>query len=403
MREICFVRGFLRSAAAVLAVASIAAPLGPLAQAASEPDAVAGAAPEVKVPPANSPLLARVHAVLDEYYRRPPNSQDDSPWKLLHWSIAYGVDAQLRAGGPHGQEVSAIGWLCENRPGAGIRLMSQGRDGMQLPIAPGKQGHAGQFLAMLAQAGVQPEFGIRIGDRHWTLEDLVQYERASCHSGQELTFKLIGIAHYGGTDDAWKNDRGESWSVRRLLEEELRQPISRTSTCGGTHRLFGWSFAVDRRRSEGLPVDGPWELAARRTAEYQARALRMQNRDGSFSTAWLERSASDPNATRRLTTSGHVAEWLAYSLSDAELHDPRFERGLDYVAGLLERHRPNSTTWGATCHALHALAIYERRVAGTPRGERRQSWIEANAAMDWAAQQWSVTFAGYAQCCRHGT
>jgi len=328
----------------------------------------------------DAPLLAQVRTVLDQYYRRPPNSRDDSPWKLLHWSIAYGIDAQLRIGGPSGQEVSAIGWLCENRPGAGVRLMSQSGDGMQLPIAPGKQGHAGQFLAMLAQAAVQPEFGLRIGDRRWTVDDLVQHERATCRSGQELTFKLIGISHYGGTNDAWQNNRGESWSVRRLLEEELRQPIRRTSTCGGTHRLFAWSYAVQRRRGEELPIEGPWELAARRTAEYQARALRMQNRDGSFSTAWLERAASDPSTARRLTTSGHVAEWLAYSLSDDELRNPRFERGLSYLAGLLERHRPSASTWGATCHALHALAIYERRVAGVAPGERRQGWIGASTA-----------------------
>lgn len=403
MCRLCDAWGVIRSAAALLAIASQAVLVGRATQVASEHGSVAGAVSEQEVGHVESPLLVQICSVLDQCYRRPPNSLDDSPWKLLHWSIAYGIDAQLRIGGPRGQEVSSIGWLCENRPGAGLRLMSQSGDGMQLPIAAGKQGHAGQFLAMLAQAGVQPEFGIQINDRRWTVDDLVQHERATCRSGQELTFKLIGISHYGGTDDAWTNNRGESWSVRRLLEEELRQPISHTSTCGGTHRLFAWSYAVQRRRSEELPIKGPWELAARRTAEYQARALRMQNRDGSFSTAWLERSASDTNPARRLTTSGHVAEWLAYSLSDAELHDPRFERALAYLTGLLEQHRPTSTTWGATCHALHALVIYERRMSGSRPGERRKSWIEEKSAMDQACKQWSTRIAGDAWRCRPDT
>jgi hypothetical protein len=256
--------------------------------------------------------------------------------------------------------------------------MSERGAGLQLPIAPGKQGHAGQFLAMLAQAEVKPEFGIRVGDQSLTVGDLVKHEQRTCRSGQELTFKLIGISHYGSTDDTWRNNLGDTWSVRRLLEEELKQPISARSTCGGTHRLFALSFAVERRQSEGLPIDGPWERAARRTTEYQARAFRMQNRDGSFSTAWLDRPANSASADRRLTTSGHVAEWLAFSLSEDELHDDRFERGLNYLTRLLETHRPNSSTWGAMSHALHALAIYERRMSGSAPGQRRRGWMEAD-------------------------
>jgi hypothetical protein len=35
--------------------------------------------------------------------------EDDSPWKLLHWSIAYGIDTQVRIGSSRGKQVSAIG------------------------------------------------------------------------------------------------------------------------------------------------------------------------------------------------------------------------------------------------------------------------------------------------------
>jgi hypothetical protein len=202
----------------------------------------------------NDQLIDRVGRILDEYYNRPPNTRDDSPWKLLHWSIAYGLDAHVLAGGPRGEQVSAIGWLCENRPSAGIRLMSLSRDGLYLPISAGKQGHAGQFLAMLAQSRVQADFGIRVDNRQLTIADLVMHEKDACRDGTELTFMLIGIAHYGGTEDTWKNSRSEQWSVRRLLEEELRQPISSRSTCGGTHRLFAMSYAVHCRRKEGLPM-----------------------------------------------------------------------------------------------------------------------------------------------------
>jgi hypothetical protein len=258
--------------------------------------------------------------------------------------------------------------------------MSLSRNGLQLPISAGKQGHPGQFLAMLAQSRVLPDYGIRVDNQPLTIADLVRYEKNTCRTGTELTFKLIGIAHFSGSEDQWKNSGNEQWSVRKLLEEELRQPISSRSTCGGTHRLFALSYAVHCRRNEGLPIDGPWERAARRVEEYQARAFRLQNGDGSFSTGWFDRKQSDVSKTRRLTTSGHIAEWLAFSLPDEKLHDDRFERALSYLASLLETSQRSSSNWGALTHALHALAIYEQRALGVSPGQRRRSWLQADSS-----------------------
>lgn len=162
--------------------------------------------------------------------------------------------------------------------------------------------------------------------------------------------------------------------MRRLLEEELRQPINRyASCCGGTHRLFAWSYAVHRRRGEGLPVDGPWHTADLRTRAYQRRAFQLQNSDGSFSTAWLDRRENKTDKTRRLTTSGHILEFLVFSLPDERLGDPQLERAVEYVANLLEENRRKSWHRGALGHAIHALAIYERRVLGSKHVRRSQS------------------------------
>jgi hypothetical protein len=244
---------------------------------------------------------------------------------------------------------------------------------------------------MLAQAHVQRDFGILVGEQKWTIGDLLMHEKNTCRADTELTFKLIGITDFGHSEDVWKTSRGEQWSVRRLLEEELKQPISSRSTCGGTHRLFALSYAVHCRRKEGLPVDGPWERAARRTDEYQARAFQTQNTDGSFSTAWFDRQESSLSKSRRLTTSGHVTEWLAFSLPDERLHDERFEKGLNYLTSLLETSQASSSDWGGLTHALHALAMYEQRILGVSPGQRRQPWIHnkrvntTRGATDFAA------------------
>jgi len=48
---------------------------------------------------------------------------------------------------------------------------------------------------------------------------------------------------------------GEPWSIQRLVQEELKQPI-RGAACGGTHRLMGFSYAVNKRVKRGKPVVG---------------------------------------------------------------------------------------------------------------------------------------------------
>jgi hypothetical protein len=322
---------------------------------------------------ANPRLAKKVRRVLNWYYSRPLNTRDDAPWSVLHMSIAYGIDTQVCMGGPNGQRVTAIGWLCCNRPTAGKRLVSKRAGNLNLPIAPGIQGHHGQFLGMLAQSHVHPNYLLRVGSQKLKVADLVEHEKKTCRSGMELTFKLIGIAHYTPSTEPWKNGRGETWSVKRLLEEELEEPINRIDACcGGTHRLFALNYAVHRRRKEGLPISGPWKIADRRTQAYQRRAFQLQNRDGSFSTMWLERRENRNDKVRKLTTSGHILEWLAFSLPEDRLQDPKFEHALEYVVNLLDHNKDPDWHRGALGHALHALAIYEQRVLDSTPGQRMQ-------------------------------
>ena len=318
-------------------------------------------------------LAKKVTSVLDRYYAQPLNTKDDPPWSVLHWAIAYGVDAQVKVGGTNGKRMTAIGWLCCNRPCAGKRLISMQNGAMKLPVSGGIQGHHGQFLSMLAQSRVPSDYVLRVGGENLEITELVEHEKKTCRSGMELTFKLIGIAHYTPTDEPWKNDRGETWSVERLLQEEIEQPIDRMKACcGGTHRLMSLSYAVNRRKKDGLPVTDVWKTAEKRVQNYQKRAFQLQNRDGSFSTKWFERPDKSGDLDRRLNTSGHITEWLAYSLPEERLHEPAFKRAIYYVASLLDQNSGYDWHKGALGHALHALAIYEQRVLGYSSGQRME-------------------------------
>ncbi len=289
----------------------------------------------------------------------------------MHWAIAYGIDSQVLEVGAEGQSLTAIDWLCCNQEAKGKKLIQSRGEEWQLPVAPSLQGHHGQFLSMLAQSNVDKSRPLWINGRQLEVSDLINYEKQSCRSGTELTFKLIGISHYTSSSEVWKNGQGEDWNVQRLLTEELSHRIDRrTCCCGGTHRIFAWNYAVQQRRGEGLPIDGPWATAAKRVEYYQQRAFQLQNRDGSFSTAWLEGPENKGDITRRLLTSGHVLELLAFSLPEDQLSDPRFELAVDYVANLLGTNEQMRWHRGALGHSLHALAIYEQRVWGATPGCR---------------------------------
>jgi FKBP-type peptidyl-prolyl cis-trans isomerase FkpA len=49
----------------------------------------------------------------------------------------------------------------------------------------------------------------------------------------------------------------------------------------------------------------------------------LQNPDGSFSTNWFEARGNHNDPGRKLQTTGHMLEWLVYTLPDDQLQSPR--------------------------------------------------------------------------------
>ncbi len=314
-------------------------------------------------------LKKKVRRSLAYYFQRPENNVERSPWAVMHCVIGYGVDTPLLV---DGQNVNAIAWLCSNAPCYSMRLLyASGSDGLALRMGPGYQGHEGQFLSILAQSRVKIDYPLLVDGRRLAIRDLVQHEKQTCRSGTELTFKLIGLAHYLDSDETWRTARGEDWSVSRLIREELAQPII-GACCGGTHRLMGFSYAVRSREREGKPIDGQWARAKQYLQDYHQYTFRLLNSDGSFSTSWFENASSYGDAERRLNTSGHVLEWLVYSLPQEQLADEPVVRAVNYLADLLWEERHRRWEIGPRGHAIHALALYDERMFGGEPGRRAE-------------------------------
>ncbi|MBN1853060.1 MAG: hypothetical protein JW829_10065, partial [Pirellulales bacterium] len=350
-----------------------------VASAEPSPEPQVSTPPKPKYEPLSGPeedLKNRVRRVIAFYKKPRLNTRDHCPWEILHDIIANGTEAQVLVDGPTGKPITSIGWLCFNRPAHGLQLLYLKADRMGTKQGPGVQGHDGQFLAALAQARVMRNYPVHVGGREFTVEGLVQYEQNTCYSHSELTFKLIGLNHYLDPDAAWKNDRGEDWSISRMVREELAQPIHGV-TCGGTHRLVAMSLAVQKRQKLGLPIDGDFARAEKVVRGYQQVTFQLQNRDGSFSTEWFRGPGSNPNLERRLRTSGHLLEWVLMTLPTDQLRHPNVQRGVAYMANLLWETRYQAWDAGYLCHAVHAMNLYDQRVFQPIEQEKQDKVVAA--------------------------
>ncbi len=310
-------------------------------------------------------LQKQVERTLDLYKRRPLSTIENTPWEVMHGFIAFGIPSQLRVG-RSGTLVNSIGWMNMGGRCRGQVMLVPAGDLPTGLIGYGVQGHLAQYLAILAQCRVAKESPLKLQGRDYTVADLVEQEQLCCRSGVELTFTLIALSHYLPTDEVWQSREGETWTLERLVEEELAQPV-RTAACGGTHRLFALSYACQRRREATGSLDGAFKRADKFVREYQVFALsKLQNSDGSFSTEWFKYPADrTDDIDRKVQTTGHILEWLVASVDQPMLYHPRIVHATSFLARAMASDPNREWKIGPMGHALHALTVYQERVWGT--------------------------------------
>jgi hypothetical protein len=325
------------------------------------------AKPAKELSPALAALRDRVRRTLEAHRQQALNTRDNSPTEIMAFCLAFGCGTEVLLEGQNGKRINGITSLCWNYPCSGFEMLcrSQGR------IAPrtgyGYQEHPGEFLAMLALSRVQSDYPARIGKDVRTVADLAEAEKLGCRSGSDLSLKLVGLSYYVEQPE-WKNDLGDAWSLERIIEEELAQPVV-SAPEGGLNRLLGLSYAVVHRAKHKRPMTGQFQRAEKYAADFHNFALRLQNSDGSWGPSFLATRSNSQDAAVQLRSTGRVLEWLAVSLPDQGLEDARVQSAVDYVLRLLgsQRYQWNAqalptreiVSWG---HALHALTVYDERV-----------------------------------------
>jgi hypothetical protein len=312
-------------------------------------------------------LGAKLRKTLATYEPKHLNARDNSCWEVMHGLIAFGPRTEIFRDGPGGPTVNAMGWLCWGARCQGQPLIVLENDHPHALYGVGLEGHGGQYLAMLAQWRVKPTSQMRIGGKDFTVADYIEEEKLTCQAGTELTFKLIALSHYLPSDAKWTSRYGEEWTIPKLLKAEIEAPVH-GAACGGSHRLFGIANAVKERAKRGEPIDGQWARAQRYISDYQRYTLNtLQNTDGSLSTEWFSYPADrsfDPD--RKLQTTGHMLEFLVWSLPDDQLRDPKVVKSVNFLADLLASNPDRAWSIGPLGHALHALMIYHERLYNEP-------------------------------------
>lgn len=307
-------------------------------------------------------LRVPLERTLNHYWNKPEDAEERTHWGMFHAVMIYDKDTPIIA---NKRKYNAVAWMAGNNPCRNQLLFEEDSRGINVKSGIGLQGHQAQLLAVFGLIDVPAAYPIYVGRSRYSVQDIVRREMLACKSGNELTFTLIGMAHYIDSDTQWVADDGQDWNMERLIQEELSQPIV-GAACGGTHRLMGFAHALRRRRAEGKPITGQWDRADQYLRDFIAYTWQLQNRDGSMSTAWFEASEDNGKIDRKIQTTGHMLEFLLSAVSDDQLQSPQMLRTVNYLASTLYEERGHEWQVGPKGHALRALAMYYRRVFGRP-------------------------------------
>ncbi len=356
----------------------------------AEPEAPPKAEPKPirELTPEMTALRDRVRRTLAEHQQRPLNTRDNSATEIMLACLPYGCHAEVLLGGSSGRKINGITCLCWNYPCAGYEPLGICEGRIAARIGYGLQDRPSQLLAALAFARVPPSYPARVGKDVRTVADLVEYEKLSCRSATDLSLKLIGLTHFV-KDATWQNDLGETWSLERIVKEELAAPVVGARD-DGMDRLMGLSYVLYRRAKRRQPIIGQYARVQEFLNKFHDFALAHQNADGSWSPRFVTGTASSRDTATQLRSTGRVLEWLALSLPEERLEDPHVVRSVELVNRVLDgnRYRRNVRSLstreiGSVMHALHALALYDERYfqpADPPEAEEKPATDAPDAA-----------------------
>jgi len=344
------------------------------------PDEVVQEKPSVPLTPEET-LKRSIRSALAANTKRALTTQNNTPWNVLLMTLPYGADAMVyqpianpdlrdKTKPVKGNYIYSIGTLCWNFPCAGKTMLRTDGKRVFARVGMGYQHRQGALLAMLAMSNIMPNYELKISGGAYTIGHLVASEKAAVSRGANMSQTLVGLSFYSEPDETWKNEMGESWTIEKVVTEELNRSIDQGSS-DVTDWLLGLTAAVKLYEEEGKALRGPMALAKKQLGTYQEFVLSVQNENSLWHPKFFLYKGTSADAYETLYSSGHILRWLLASISDEQLKDPKITKAVTSLVATVNRIPSNVAAGSMTDHqleglavSLHALAIYNQRAYG---------------------------------------
>jgi hypothetical protein len=322
---------------------------------------------EVEIPDDDALRDRLDRAIEFTYKNRHLNTKDQAAWQIVHGALAYGPDFEIYT--EEGKLTPAIAYLLAGGKLRGWDLR-KGDHGVVAVLDAGSkmgQGHPDQWLGYLSQCGLSLDDKVQVGAETFTVRDMLTQAQWDIYDGMEGTWTLMAFSGYLPLDTEWTAKDGEKWNIQRLAKMEAAQDLA-NSACGGTHRMYALAVALDTYLAGGGKLsddpNGAWEQVDKKIKGAVAAAREFQQPDGSFSTNYFSRAARSAEINDRISTTGHVFEFLTVALDDEQLKQPWVTRAMLHLVNCLELTQKHNLECGALYHAVHGLKIYRERRFG---------------------------------------
>jgi hypothetical protein len=324
-------------------------------------------------------LQQRIDLAVKQVRRRELRA-DHGFWTVFHAILGLGPKT-VELTTPEGKRVNAIDYIAgggqvdgmifrPTRFGVDVINAGAGPDGVMFL----SQGHQDQFIAEMIQWGLPKETKFRVEGKDYTFADFINHckmrvrvkkrAREKDFRPQELSWAIVVLASHldKGTRDSWVNGHGEKLHFEDLMEEEVQAEVE-NAACGGTHRLFGLTWAYHLHLKGGGKTEGVWKAVAEKLEVYKAKAKALRNRrDGSFSTNFFVGEQDLPDTGKRINTTGHTLEWLALAMTEDELRAPWVEDAANALTKMIFDTWEKDMDGASLYHAVHGLLIYYDRL-----------------------------------------
>ncbi|MDR3196713.1 MAG: hypothetical protein LBU34_02490 [Planctomycetaceae bacterium] len=330
-------------------------------------------------------LKKSIRTTLAANTKRALTTQNNTPGDVLLMALPYGADAKVYQPAlladprdktaPKGSYIYSIGTLCWNYPCSGKTLLRSDGKRVYARVGAGFQRRPASFLALLAMSNIMPNYELKVNSGNYSIGHLIASEKAAVSKGSNMSMALVGLSFYGEAGEHWKNEMGETWTIERMVTEELNRSIDQGSS-DVTDWLLGLTAAVKLYEEESKAIRGPMALAKRQLGTYHDFVLSVQNDQYLWHPKFFLFKGTTPDVYETLYSSGHILRWLLLSLSDKELKDPRVTRAVTSLLSHINRIPANVVAGTMTDRqlealalSLHALSIYNQRVFGDDQPE----------------------------------